>query len=45
LKTLVSFILDISLAPLQVPYNSEAPDYSIDTVPELTRHSATGNCE
>jgi len=21
------------------------PDYSIDTVPELTRWSATGNCE
>src|SRR6218665_1899785 len=43
-----SFLPDISVAPLQVHYYSllrGAPDYSIDTVAELTRRSATGNCE
>ena len=46
-----SFIPDISryqvLAHSFVNYYSEAlaPDHSIDTVSELTRRSATGNCE
>jgi len=41
---ILSLILDISIAPLQVHYYSEAaPDYSIDTVLELTHRSITGN--
>src|SRR6218665_2061929 len=36
-----SFILDISIAPLQVHYHSEA----LPTVSELTCRSATGNHE
>jgi len=44
----ISFIhtinLDISIAPLQSPLLFRgALDYSIDTVSELTRQSATGN--
>src|SRR6218665_1815666 len=41
-----SFIPDISIASLRVHHYSEAlPDYSIDTVSELTRRRVTGNCE
>src|SRR6218665_2776780 len=39
-----SFIPDISITPLQVHYYSETLP-TIDTVSELTRRSAIGNCE
>ena len=40
------FIPDISIAPFQAHYYSEALlDYSIDTVSKLTRRSATSKCE
>ena len=40
------FIQDISIAPLPSPLLlRDAPDDSIDTVSELTCHSATGNYE
>src|SRR6218665_77268 len=42
-----SFILDMSIPLLQVYYYvllRGAPDHSSDTVSELTRRSATGNC-
>jgi len=41
-----SFILDISIVPLQVHYYSEAfPTTALITVSELTRWNATSNCE
>ena len=41
-----SFIPDISIAPLQIHYYLRgSPDYSNDTVSELTHLSATGNRE
>jgi len=47
-KFIDSFIPNISLTPLPVHYPtilSDAPDCIIDTVSELTRRSAKGNCE
>jgi len=42
---ILSFIPDISIASPSPPLLRGTPDYSVDTVLELTRQSATGNRE